>query len=64
MPDETDAERIERLQQLCDQLEALRKQADEICKNVTTEIHRARAAGQHERRVKSRKVKRERRQRT
>ena len=61
MADETDAERIKRLQQLCDQLETLRKQADQICKDVTTEIRRARAAGQHERRVKSKSVKRERR---
>ena len=56
---ETDAERIKRLQILCDQLEALRKQ---VCKAVTMEIRVARAAGQRERRVKTRKVKTERRQ--
>jgi hypothetical protein len=56
-----DVERIERLQILCAQLELLREQADEICKSVTTEIRRARTAGQRERRVKNRKVKRDRR---
>lgn len=59
--EETDAERIKRLQILCDQLETLRKQADQICRNVTMEIRRARAAGQHERRTKTKKVKRDRR---
>lgn len=59
--DETDAERIRRLQILCDQLEVLRKQADQICKTVTTEIRRTRTAGQHERRKKTKKVKRDRR---
>ena len=61
MADETDAERIKRLQQLCNQLETLRKQADQICKDVTAEIRRARTVGQPERRVKSKSVKRERR---
>jgi hypothetical protein len=56
-----DAERIERLQILCEQLEILRAQADEICKSVTTEIRRARIAGQRERRTRNKKVKRDRR---
>jgi hypothetical protein len=60
--DVSDSERIKRLQLLCDQLEALRKQADQICKTVTTEIHRARTSSQHERRFKTRKVKSDRRQ--
>jgi hypothetical protein len=59
--EESDSERIKRLQLLCDQLEALRKQADQICKDVTTEIRRAQTSGQHERRFKTRKVKSDRR---
>ncbi len=59
--DETESERIKRLQVLCDQLEALQKQADEICKNVTTEIRRAQTAGQRERRSRNKKVNAERR---
>jgi len=59
--EESDSERIKRLQLLCDQLEELRKQADQICKTVTTEIRRAELAGQRERRIKSQRVKSERR---
>ena len=61
MHEESDLERIKRLQLLCDQLEALRKQAEKICKNVTTELRRAELAGQRERRSKSQRVQSERR---
>jgi hypothetical protein len=60
---ETDAERIKRLQALCDQLEVLRKTANEICKEATSEIRRAQRSGQRERRNKAKKVKRDRRAR-
>jgi hypothetical protein len=59
--DKTDAERIKALQDLCAKLDALQKQAAEICDKATAEIERARRAGQHERRAKHKKVKRERR---
>lgn len=61
MSDETDAQRIRRLQALCNQVDTLRKQAEEICKDVTAEIRRSRRSAQRERRSKTKKVKRERR---
>ena len=60
MSEETD--RIKKLKILCDQLDALREQAEEICQAATAEIRRARVASQRERRIKTKKVKRERRQ--
>lgn len=54
---------VTRLKALCQQLEALRKQAEALCDGATRAIDTARLSGQHERRRKARKVKRERRQR-
>jgi hypothetical protein len=61
MADQTDVDRIKRLQALCDQLDTLRKQANEICKHATTEIRRAKRSSQRERRNKTKRVKRDRR---
>ena len=57
----TDAERIQALQDLCTKLDALQKQAAEICEKATAEIERARRNSQRERRSKDKKVKLERR---
>jgi hypothetical protein len=57
----TDAERIKALQDLCAKLDALQKQATEICEKATAEIERARRDDQRERRSKHKKVKHERR---
>jgi hypothetical protein len=59
----TDAERIKALQDLCEQLDLIQKQAAEICGKATEEIERSRLRAQRERRVKQKKVKRERRRR-
>jgi hypothetical protein len=59
--DEAESERIKRLQVLCEQLEALQEQAKTICKEATAEIRRAKLAGQLDRRMKTKKVRRERR---
>ena len=61
MADRTDSERIKALQDLCAQLDALQKQAAEICEKATAEIKRARRSSQRERRSKQSKVKNERR---
>jgi hypothetical protein len=63
MADESESDRIKKLQALCEQLDALRQQAEEICKDATAEVRKARRSGQHERRSKTKKVKRERRDR-
>ena len=59
--DQADEKRIKRLKALCDQLDLLRKLAEEICADATAEIHRAERATQRERRNKTKKVKRDRR---
>jgi hypothetical protein len=46
---------------MCDQLDALRHQAEEICRLATTEIQEWNRKSLRERRSKSKKVKRERR---
>jgi uncharacterized protein Yka (UPF0111/DUF47 family) len=61
MSEETEAQRIKRLQELCNHLDTLRQQADEICKEVTAEIRRSRI--KPDRRSKRAKVKRDRRRR-
>jgi hypothetical protein len=61
MADESESDRIKKLQALCEQLDALRQQAEDICKDATAEIRRAQRSGQRERRSKTKKVKRDRR---
>ena len=61
MAERTDAQRIKGLQALCDQLDDLRKKAEEICRSATAEMDRARRANQPNRRTKAKKVKRDRR---
>ena len=63
MGDRLAAARIKRMRQLCDQLDALRKQAEAICADTTKEIRRAEQSGQRERRNKTKKVRQERRRR-
>jgi hypothetical protein len=46
---------------MCDQLDALRQQAEDICKLATAEIQEWNRKSLRERRSKSTKVKRERR---
>jgi hypothetical protein len=41
MAGESDAQRIKRLKALCDHVDALRQQAEEVCKEVTAEIRRS-----------------------
>jgi hypothetical protein len=61
MAQRTDREHIKELQDLCEKLDALRQQAEELCKSATAQINRARKTSPIERRVKSKRVKRERR---
>ena len=63
MTDRLAAARIKRMRVLCDQLDALRKQAEAICAETTKEIRRAEQSGQRERRNITKKVKRDRRRR-
>jgi hypothetical protein len=51
---EDDSERIAKLKALCDQLDGLKKQADEICKAANLEIRRSRGSALTERRKVSR----------
>ena len=61
MAAKSDDERIKALQDLCAQLDALQKQAAEICAKATEEIDRSHRDSQRERRTKQKKVKRDRR---
>jgi hypothetical protein len=54
MPERGEIERIRKLKELCEHLETLKKQAEEICKTATEELRKARRAGFRERRAVSR----------
>jgi hypothetical protein len=54
MSDRAEMDRIRKLQELCEQLEILKKQAEEICKTASDEIRQARRSGFTERRTVSR----------
>ena len=58
-----DSERIAKLKELCDQLDSLKKQADEICKTASREIRRSRSSALTERRKVSREPARKKRRR-
>ena len=59
MAGESDAQRIKRVKALCEHVDVLRQQAEEICKEVTAEIRRSRP--KPDRRAKRAKVARDRR---
>jgi hypothetical protein len=57
MRDPQEAERIRKLQELCESLDELKKQAEEMRKTAAEELQRARRSGFAERRAVSRQEK-------